>query len=168
MKTLLQDLRYALRMLRKNLGFTVVAVLTLTLGIGATTAIFSVVYGVLLRPLPYPDPNRIMAIFEVTSKGRPSRVADPNFDDFRDQSRSSRRLPSTPTTSRPFQELRSRRVQRLQTSRPTFSRSSVFSQSWGGISVPAMRKKGPAPLFLSAMDTGGSISDRRGIFRSRT
>jgi predicted permease len=82
------DCRYGLRQLRKNPGFTAVAVLTLALGIGATTAIFSVVYGVLLRPLPYPDPNRIMALFEVTSEGRPSRVADPNFDDFRDQSRS--------------------------------------------------------------------------------
>jgi predicted permease len=82
------DLRYGLRQLRKNPGLTAVAVLTVALGIGATTAIFSVVYGVLLRPLPYPDSNRIMAIFEVTSKGRPSRVADPNFDDFRDQNRS--------------------------------------------------------------------------------
>ena len=82
------DCRYGLRQLRKNPGFTAVAVLTLALGIGATTAIFSVVYGVLLQPLPYPGSNRIMAVFEVTSKGRPSRVADPNFDDFRDQSRS--------------------------------------------------------------------------------
>jgi putative ABC transport system permease protein len=83
-----QDFRYAVRALIKRPGFTAVAVLTLALGIGATTAIFSVVYGVLLRPLPYSDSNRIMAVFEVTSKGRPSRVADPNFNDFRDQSRS--------------------------------------------------------------------------------
>ena len=88
LRTVLSDCRYALRQLRKNPGFTAVAVLTLALGIGVTTAIFSVVYGVLLRPLPYPDPNRIMAVFEVTSKGRPARLADPNFDDFRDQSRS--------------------------------------------------------------------------------
>ena len=86
--SLISDCRYALRQLRKNPGFTAVAVFTLALGIGVTTAIFSVVYGVLLRPLPYPDPDRIMAVFEVTSKGRPSRVADPNFDDFRDQNRS--------------------------------------------------------------------------------
>jgi putative ABC transport system permease protein len=88
MQTLWQDLRYGLRMLGKNPGLTAVAVLTLALGVGATTAIFSVVYAVLLRPLPYPDSNRIMAVFEITSKGRPSRIADPNFDDFRDQSRS--------------------------------------------------------------------------------
>jgi hypothetical protein len=83
-----RDLQYALRTLRRTPGFSIVAVLTLALGIGATTALFSVVYGVLLRPLPYTDPDQIVAIFEVTSKGRPSGLADPNFDDFRDQSRS--------------------------------------------------------------------------------
>jgi putative ABC transport system permease protein len=86
--SVLSDCRYGLRQLGKNPGATAIMVFTLALAIGATTAIFSVVYGVLLRPLPYPGPNRIMAVFEVTSKGRPSRVADPNFDDFRDQSRS--------------------------------------------------------------------------------
>ena len=63
-------------------------VFTLALAIGATTAIFSVVYGVLLRPLPYAGADRIMAISEVNPHGRPSRLADPNFDDFRDQSHS--------------------------------------------------------------------------------
>jgi putative ABC transport system permease protein len=85
LRSVLSDCRYALRQLGKNPGVTAVAVLTLALGIGATTAIFSVVYGVLLRPLPYADPDRIVAVFEVTSKGRPTALADPNFDDFRDQ-----------------------------------------------------------------------------------
>ncbi len=88
MESLLQDLRYALRVLRRSPGFTALSVLTLGLAIGATTAIFSVVYGVLLRPLPYPEPDRIMAIHEVNTKGTWSRLADPNFDDFRDQNRS--------------------------------------------------------------------------------
>ena len=88
MTGLLRDFRNALRQLRKNLGFTAVVVLTLALGIGVTTAIFSVVYGVLLRPLPYAEPNRMMAVFEVNAKGTWSHLADPNFDDFRDQSRS--------------------------------------------------------------------------------
>jgi len=88
METLLHDLRHALRLLRRSPGLSAVSVLTLALAIGATTAIFSVVYGVLLRPLPYNDPNRIMAIFEVNSHGGRSRLADLNFDDFRDQSHS--------------------------------------------------------------------------------
>ena len=83
-----QDFRYAARVLGKNPGVTAIMVFTLALAIGATTAIFSVVYGVLLRPLPYSGADRIMAISEVNSYGRPSRLADPNFDDFRDQSHS--------------------------------------------------------------------------------
>ncbi|HXN23836.1 MAG TPA: ABC transporter permease [Candidatus Dormibacteraeota bacterium] len=86
--SVVSDCRYGLRQLRKNPSATAVMVFTLALAIGATTAIFSVVYGVLLRPLPYPDSSRIMAVFEVNSKGTWSRVADPNFDDFRDQNRS--------------------------------------------------------------------------------
>ena len=88
MDSLWLDFKYALRQLRKNPGTTAVMVFTLALAIGATTAIFSVVYGVLLRPLPYANADRSMAVFEVTSKGHPSRLADPNFDDFRDQNRS--------------------------------------------------------------------------------
>src|SRR6476646_5653675 len=88
MGTIFQDLRHSLRLLRRSPGLTSVSVLTLALAIGVTTAIFSVVYGVLLRPLPYSDPGRIMAVFEVNSHGGWSRLADPNFDDFRDQNRS--------------------------------------------------------------------------------
>jgi len=87
MSTLLLDLRHAGRMLAKNMSATLVAVFTLALAIGATTAIFSVVYGVLLRPLPYPAPDRLMAVWEVNHRGTYSRLADPNFDDFRDRNR---------------------------------------------------------------------------------
>ena len=85
METLFQDLRHSFRILRRSPAFTSVSILTLAVAIGATTAIFSVVYGVLLRPLPYNQPDRIMAIHEVNSHGSWSRLADPNFDDFRDQ-----------------------------------------------------------------------------------
>jgi putative ABC transport system permease protein len=87
METLLQDVRYALRTLRKAPGFTCVALLTLGLGIGANTAIFSIVDGVLLRPLPYEDPSRLVALNETTPRVGTLSVSHPDFLDWRAQSR---------------------------------------------------------------------------------
>src|SRR5688572_16394586 len=70
LETLLQDIRYAARGLVKHKTFTLVAVITLALGIGANTAIFSVVNELLLRPLPYTDAERIVMVWEVTPEGR--------------------------------------------------------------------------------------------------
>ncbi len=82
MKALLQDLRYGLRMLAKNPGFTAVAVLTLALGIGANTAIFSVVNGVLLNPLPFSDPDRLVALYSRTPDSPRWSISYPNFLDW--------------------------------------------------------------------------------------
>jgi len=84
MQTLWQDLRYGARMLLKNPGFTLIAVLTLALGIGANTAIFSVVNGVLLRPLPYHEPEQIVTLLH---NGR-QPVSPANFLDFQANSQS--------------------------------------------------------------------------------
>lgn len=88
MMAFLRDLRFAARGLGKNPGFAVVAVLTLGVGIGAATALFSVVHGILLRPLPYPEPDRIVQVREVSARGNEINVTDPNFADWREQSRS--------------------------------------------------------------------------------
>jgi predicted permease len=82
------DLTYAARMLRKNPGFAAAAVLTLALGIGANTAIFSVCNAVLFKPLPYADPDRIVMLSERQSDGKVGDVAPANFVDWRDASRS--------------------------------------------------------------------------------
>ena len=83
MNTFLHDIRYAFRMLAKNPSVTCIMIFSLALAIGANTAIFSVVYGVLLSPLPYPQPDRIMSVREVSPKGSLMNFADPNFKDAR-------------------------------------------------------------------------------------
>ena len=94
METLWQDIRYSLRMLAKNPGFTAVALLTLALGIGANTAIFSILDAVLLRPLPFPESERLVAIWGTDSKtGETQRaISYPDFTDLRDQNRSLENL----------------------------------------------------------------------------
>src|ERR1700743_2813313 len=89
MLNLLQDLRFAIRQLRKSPGFALTTILTLALGIGATTAIFSLINAVLLRPLPFPEPDRLMSAapldISITKVGVPGSIGFPSFFDWREQ-----------------------------------------------------------------------------------
>ena len=148
MGNIIQDLRHAFRILRRSAGFTSVSVLTLALAIGATTAIFSVVYGVLLRPLPYSDPDRIMAIFEVSTRGTWSRLADPNFDDFRDQNHTfqsiakySNYVVSISGGSQPTRTM-------MASVTPQFLKIFRVQPMIGRDFLPSDAKKGAAPVAL--------------------
>lgn len=90
MRTLLADLRFAFRMLGKRPGFTAVAVVALALGLGANTAVFSVIRGVVLRPLPYHEPDRLVAIWESNLKANVNQepTSPPNLRDWSEKSRS--------------------------------------------------------------------------------
>jgi len=83
MEALIQDLRYGFRMLVNSPGFTVVAIVTLALGIGANTALFSVIHGVLLSPLPFPEPDQLVTLHENKPNFEGGSVSYPNFRDWR-------------------------------------------------------------------------------------
>lgn len=91
MHRILQDLRFGFRTILKSRGFAIVAIATLALGIGANTAMFTVVYNVLLRPLPFPEPERLVAVETLNTRGgvpTPSSFSYPDFRDVRDRNRS--------------------------------------------------------------------------------
>src|SRR5881409_1809385 len=99
MNTLLQDVRYALRTLRAAPGFTAAVVLTLALGIGANTAIFSIVNAVLLRPLPYDEPDRVVLLWSHWINWTKTWVSQPELVDYQQQLRSLEHVAAFSNTS---------------------------------------------------------------------
>jgi putative ABC transport system permease protein len=114
----MNDLRFALRQLRKSPGFTIIAVLTLALGIGANSAIFSVVNHVLLRPLPYPQPERLVYLNEVIN-GTDTSIALPDYVDWRNDSKSFQHLALTRLESLHLSDVPGREPERISVSLAT-------------------------------------------------
>ncbi|HEU4386285.1 MAG TPA: ABC transporter permease [Blastocatellia bacterium] len=94
MNTFWRDLRYSARVLAKSPAFTLIAVVTLALGIGANTAIFSVLYALVLRPLPYREPDRLVMLAERDTDGSRSSISYPNYEDWRSRAQSFEEMAS--------------------------------------------------------------------------
>jgi hypothetical protein len=142
--------------LRKNASFTAVAMLALALGIGANTAIFSVVNGVLLRPLAYPDPGRLLMIFETTSEFGQGSVAYSNFLDWRRESRSIIDMGVARGQDFNFTEPANPNTYRASTFRRASSRSSASARPL--VAISCLRKIGRALPAQSCSATGSGNS----------
>jgi putative ABC transport system permease protein len=148
MQTLIQDLRYSARALLKNPGFSLIATLTLALGIGANTAIFSVVNAVLLRPLPYRDAGRIVAIQELDPQGNRIQVTSANFLDWRAQNTVFAQLAAIRLRqSNLANDGQAERIETAITSANFFELFGVRPQA-GRLFAPADEQAGHAPVVV--------------------
>jgi putative ABC transport system permease protein len=151
METLLQDFRYGIRTLAKNPGFTAVAVLTLALGIGANTAIFSVVESVLLRPLPYPQPESLVEIWNTYPPQVPQIGLSPgDYADWREQNASFSEMGGYVRITQGFNLTGEGEPQRVLTSYATASLfpmlgAQVVAGRWF---VPEEDRAGGAPVVI--------------------
>ena len=160
-----QDLRYAARILRRNPGFTIAIVLTFALGIGAATAIFSVVYGVLLRPLPYADPGRLVAVWErnVPRSRERNVVAIEAFEAWRDRSESFEGMAAL--VPRPVTLTGGAAPERLAGAEvsPGYFRLLGVAPAWGRGFTPAEADNGGAAVVILSdgfwkRQFGGNVS----------
>ena len=138
MGTLLQDLRYGIRMLAKSPGFTALAVITLALGIGANTAIFSVINSVVLRPLPFHEPGRLVALWQTESAPGNFPLTGPDYLDWQAQSRTLEAAACIPGNGRrtPAALVRLKRLPQ-SAPRQIFSPCSACNRNSGAPSIPA-------------------------------
>jgi putative ABC transport system permease protein len=162
----LSDLRHAARSLFRSPGYALPAAATLALGIGANAAIFSVVYSVLLRPLPFPNPDRIVAVSETNQARRPMALCDPNFRDMRERSRSLAAFAeytSYPASvsggSEPV------RTERAVVSRDFFAALGVGPAAGRAFSDDELRVGGPAAVVVSHAFWDRYLSSERDLSR---
>src|SRR5687767_7590599 len=148
MDTLLKDIRYGLRGFFKRPGFTGIVIVTLSLGIGASTAIFSVVNTVLLRPLPYSQAERIVAIHEVDQNGKRGQVTPANFLDWRAQNTVFEHLAAILT--RPANLSAGDQAERIELAMTSANFFAVFGiePARGRFFIPADEQAGHAPIVV--------------------
>jgi predicted permease len=148
LETLRQDVKFGARTMRKNFGFTSIAVLTLALGIGANTAIFSVVNAVLLRALPYPNAERIAAIQELNEKGSRVQVTAANFLDWRKQNTVFERLAAI--LARPSNMADGDEAERIELAMTSADFFEVFGvrPQLGRFFLPEDERAGHAPVVV--------------------
>jgi predicted permease len=153
MYSLLQDLRFAIRQLRKSPGFAITTTLTLALGIGATTAIFSLINAVVLRPLPFPEPDRLMsASLLLNSAGNsniPESLSYPDFFDWRTQNHSFEALASYHGDNRTLTGAGTPRLLESQTVSSEFFRVLGVNPQLGRVFVASEEKPGTHVAMLS-------------------
>jgi len=148
MDTLIKDIRYGVRGLVKHPGFTAIVVITLALGIGASTAIFSVVDSVLLRRLPYKNAERIVAIQELNREGKRGQVTSANFYDWRAQNTVFEHLAAikTTTTNLALSD-HAERINLAQTNANFFDVFGITPQ-YGRLFIPQDEQAGHAPVVV--------------------
>lgn len=148
METLIKDIRYGLRSLLNHPGFTAIVIVTLALGIGATTAIFSVVNTVLLRPLPYAQADRIVAIQELNAAGSRVQVTPANFLDWRAQNTVFEHLAAILT--RPANLASGDQAERIELAMTSANFFSVFGAQpqHGRFFIPGDEEPGHAPVVV--------------------
>jgi putative ABC transport system permease protein len=147
-ETCWQDLIYAARTLRKSPGFTFVALLTLALGIGATTAIFSVVYGVLLQPLPFNDAARLILLNETTPRVGVVSVSYPNFQDWRAQTSQFSQIAAVSSVGFNLAGINQPEAIRGEAVSPNFLSVLGVKPALGRDFDPSEEKAGAAPVLL--------------------
>src|SRR3954469_7118793 len=152
METLLKDIRYGIRGLVKHPTFTIIVVVTLGLGIGASTSIFSVVNSVVLRRLPYRNADRIVAIPELNAAGKRVQVTAANFYDWRQQNSVFEHLAAIRTTSANL--TLADQAERIDISQTSANYFSVFGvePELGRLFIPADEQAGHEPVALLSHD----------------
>src|SRR5215203_6269941 len=148
MDSVIKDIRYGLRGLLKHPGFTAIVVITLALGIGASTTIFSVVNSVLLRRLPYKTAERIIAIQELDPKGRLVQVTAANFLDWRAQNTVFEQLAAIKTTTANL--ALSDQAERLELAQTNANFFDVFGMTpqYGRLFIPQDEQAGHEPVVV--------------------